>query len=159
VDQLAREVGESGPEALRGSAPARIDDKGRLKVPTLFRENVQQTGSRLFVTSVSGDCVRLYPLRVWTEVEKRLKDAPRSHPTLMKFQDRVSYYGASVELDGQGRVLIPARLRQRAAIEGEVRVVGRVDHLEVWNEERLAQKIESEGWTAADQLALAEFGL
>ena len=55
---------------MRGSAPARIDDKGRLKVPTMFRAVIQgQQGADVFVTSLSGESVRIYPLAVWIEIE------------------------------------------------------------------------------------------
>ncbi len=157
VEQLAEEMDESGLKGLRGSAPTRIDEKGRLKVPTLFRGDVQEAGPELFVTSVTGECVRLYPMRIWKAVEQRLVGMPLSHPSLTKFLDRVNYFGQAAELDAQGRVLIPTLLRERAAIQGDVRVVGRLNHLEVWNEQRLNEKIERDGWTVADQLALAEF--
>ena len=121
-------------KGLRGSAPARIDDKGRLKVPTLFRGVIQdQQGPDVFVTSVTGDSVRIYPLPVWLETERKLLAMPSNHPSRLKFLDRVNYFGQTAELDGQGRVVIPAHLRDQAAIVGDVRVIGRIDHIEVWN--------------------------
>jgi MraZ protein len=145
---------------LRGSAPARIDDKGRLKVPTMFRGVIQdQHGPDVFVTSLTGECVRIYPMPVWLEVEQRLSRMAGNHPTRLKFLDRVNYYGQSVELDPQGRVSIPAHLRELASIVGDVRVLGRIDHLEVWNEERFAQKLQREIWTDEDGLRISEHGI
>ena len=145
---------------FRGSASTRIDDKGRLKIPTLFRGLVQaRSGADVFVTSVKGDSVRIYPMQVWTELEARLVKAPTQHPSLVKFLDRVSYYGQSGELDQQGRVVIPPHLRQRASIVGEVRVLGRVNYLEVWNEERFVEKLASEPWTDDDGLLLSQHGI
>ena len=145
---------------LRGSAPARIDDKGRLKVPTLFRGAIQdQKGPDVFVTSLSGDSVRIYPLPVWLELERKLLAMPSNHPSRLKFLDRVNYYGQTGELDGQGRVVIPAHLRESASIVGDVRVVGRIDHLEVWNEERFTQKLARDPWTDEDGLRLSEHGI
>ena len=145
---------------FRGSTSTRIDDKGRLKIPTLFRGLVQaRSGADVFVTSVKGDSVRIYPILVWRELEERVLKAPTQHPTLVKFLDRVSYYGQTGELDPQGRVVIPPHLRQKAAIVGEVRVLGRINFLEVWNEERFVNKLENEPWTDDDGLLLSQHGI
>ena len=145
---------------MRGSAAARIDDKGRLKVPTLFRADIQgRQGPDVFVTSLTGECVRIYPMPAWLEVERKLSAMSSNHPSRLKFLDRVNYYGQTSELDGQGRIVIPQLLRTSASIVGEVRVFGRIDHLEVWNEERFAQRMHREPWTDEDGLRLSEFGI
>ena len=114
---------------LRGSAPAKIDDKGRLKVPTIFRGVIQdQHGPDVFVTSLTGECVRIYPMPVWLEIERKILGMPANHPSRLKFLDRVNYFGQAIELDPQGRVSIPADVRASASIVGDVRVIGRVDH-------------------------------
>ena len=147
-------------KGLRGSAPARIDDKGRLKVPTVFRGVIQdQPGPDVFVTSLTGECVRIYPLQVWLEVERKLTQIPGNHPARLKFLDRVNYYGQTSELDTQGRVIIPQHLRDSASIVGDVRVFGRIDYLEVWNEERFLQKLHREAWTDDDGVRLSELGI
>ena len=147
-------------KGLRGSAPARIDDKGRLKVPTIFRTVIQdQKGPDVFVTSLTGECVRIYPMSVWLDVERKLLEGSRNHPARLKFLDRVNYYGQSSELDVQGRIVIPPSLRDNATIVGDVRVFGRIDYLEVWNEERFAQKLHREPWTDEDGRSLAELGI
>ena len=147
-------------QGLRGSFSARIDDKGRLKVPTLFRRVIQdQRGPDVFVTSLTGQCVRIYPMAVWLDIEQNLSQVPGNHPSRLKFLDRVNYYGQGAELDGQGRVVIPAHLREGASIVGDVRVLGRINHLEVWNEERFLQKLQREPWTDEDGLRLSEHGI
>ena len=147
-------------KGLRGSAPTRIDDKGRLKIPTRFRGLIQdQHGPDVFVTSVSGESVRIYPMSVWLEVEQRLSKMPANHPSRLKFLDRVSYYGQESELDPQGRIVVPPLLRENASIVGDVRVFGKIDYLEVWNEERFAQKLLRDQWTDEDGLKLAEHGI
>ena len=147
-------------KGLRGSAPARIDPKGRLKVPTIFRGSIQdQQGPDVFVTSVTGESVRIYPLPVWLDMERKLLEMPSNHPSRLKFLDRVNYYGQTAELDQQGRVLIPAHLRESASMVGDVRVIGRIDHVEVWNEERFTQKLQREAWTDDDGLRLSEHGV
>lgn len=147
-------------KGLRGSAPARIDEKGRLKVPTIFRGVISDhKGADVFVTSVEGTSVRIYPMPVWEEIEDRLSKMPNSHPSRLKFLDRVNYYGQAGELDGQGRVVIPAALRESAAIIGDVRVFGRINYLEVWNEERFAARLAQQPWTDDDGIRLAEHGI
>jgi len=145
---------------LRGSAPTRIDEKGRLKVPTIFRGVIQDhKGPDVFVTSVAGDSVRIYPMPVWQAIEEKLSAMPNSHPSRLKFLDRVNYYGQTCEFDGQGRVVIPPALRQSAAIVGDVRVFGRINYLEVWNEDRFAQRLQQQPWTDEDGMRLAEHGI
>jgi MraZ protein len=145
---------------LRGSAPARIDEKGRLKVPTIFRGVIQdQHGPDVFVTSLTGESVRIYPMPVWLEIERKLSIMPANHPSRLKFLDRVNYFGQAVELDPQGRVIIPAHLRDSGSIVGDVRVFGRIDYLDVWNEERFVQKLHRESWTDDDGLRMSEHGI
>jgi len=76
---------------LRGNHPARIDEKGRLKVPNGFRSIVEaQWGSEVFVTSVTGEFVRVYPMGVWLEIERKLAEVPSTHPSKLRFLDRDS---------------------------------------------------------------------
>ena len=145
---------------LRGNAPAKIDDKGRLKVPNGFRSLVQQAwGREVFVTSLTGESVRIYPMPIWQQVEAKLAAMPSAHPSRLRFLDRVNYYGQTGELDVQGRVLIHPRLRESASMTGEVDVLGQYDYLEVWNHERFTARLLREPFTDDDARALAEFGI
>jgi MraZ protein len=145
---------------LRGNAPARIDDKGRLKVPTAFRALVESTyGKELFLTSLTGEYVRIYPMPVWLEVEEKLGAMPSTHPSRLRYLDRVNYYGQIGELDVQGRVLIPVRLRDAATMAGDVDVLGQFNYLDVWNHDRFLSKLQREPYTDEDARALAEFGI
>ena len=146
---------------LRGSYSARIDDKGRLKIPNAFKAFVEEQhgASGLYVTSVTGESVRVYPMPAWAAVEQRLARMPTSHPARLKFLDRVNYYGQAGEFDAQGRVVIPSRLRDSAGMTGEVDVLGQVEYLEVWNHERFLSKLQREPFTDDDARALAEFGV
>jgi len=145
---------------LRGSYPARIDDGGRLKLPNAFRALVEgQHGTSVYLTSVTGASVRIYPMPVWLAVEERLSRMPSTHPARARFLDRVNYFGQIAELDKQGRVGIPARLREAAAMTGDVDVLGQVDYLDVWNHERFVTKLANEPFTDDDSRALAGFGI
>lgn len=145
---------------LRGNAPAKIDDKGRLKVPNGFRALIQEAHGRdLFLTSLSGDSVRIYPMPVWQGIEQKLAAMPSTHPARLRFLDRVNYYGQVTDIDVQGRVLIPSRLRDSAGMQGEVDVFGQYDYLEVWNHERFLSKLQREPFTDDDARALSQFGI
>jgi MraZ protein len=145
---------------FRGNAPARIDDKGRLKIPTAFRSVLEtKYGREVFLTSLSGEYVRVYPMPVWLEIEQKLGEMPSTHPSRLRFLDRVSYFGQNAELDAQGRVIIPVRLRDAATMAGDVDVLGQVKYLDVWNHERLLTKLQRDAYTDDDARALSEFGI
>jgi MraZ protein len=145
---------------IRGNHAAKIDDKGRLKIPNAFRSLIEgQHGAEVFVTSLTGESVRIYPMTVWTALEEKLARVPTTNPARLKFLDRVNYYGQAAEFDSQGRVLIHPRLRESAGMSGEVDVLGQYDYLEVWNHERFVAKLQREPYTDADALALSAFNI
>ncbi len=145
---------------FRGNAPARVDDKGRLKIPNGFRSLLEgKYGRELFVTSVTGEAVQIYPMPVWLEIEEKLGAMPSTHPAKLRFLDRVNYFGQTAEIDAQGRVLIPLRLRQSALMSGEVDVLGNYNRLDVWNHDRLESRLKNEPYSDADARALAEYGI
>jgi MraZ protein len=145
---------------LRGNYAARIDDKGRLKIPNAFRALVEeQHGSELFVTSLTGESVRIYPMPIWLALEEKLSKVPSTLPARLKYLDRVNYYGQTAQVDNQGRVVIHPRLRESASMTGEVDVFGQYDYLEVWNHERFAAKLVRDPFTDEDAKSLSEFGI
>lgn len=146
---------------LRGNHPARIDDKGRLKVPNGFRASIEaQWGVELFVTSVTGEFVRVYPMAVWLEIEQRLAAMPSSHPSKQRFLERVNFFGQAAQMDRQGRIVIPQLLRESAAMTGDVSVLGQQNYLAVWNLKRLQERLfEKEPFTDEDGRLLAEHGI
>ena len=145
---------------FRGHEQARIDDKGRLKVPNVFRSLLESKyGRELFLTSLTGEYVRLYPMPVWLDIEQKLGAVPSTQPAKLRFLDRVNYYGLAGELDMQGRVLIPLRLRESASMSGAVDVLGQYNWLDVWNHDRLETKLKREPYSDDDARALSEFGI
>jgi len=145
---------------FRGSAPAKIDDKGRLKVPTDFRRAIEERyGPELFVTSVEGESALLYPLPVWEEIEARLGSMASTDRVKARFLERVSYFGQQSRLDNQGRLLIPQILRESAGMSGEVVVSTHLDHLVVWNRDRFARRLEQQPFTEEDFRTLSERGI
>ena len=145
---------------FRGNAPATIDGKGRLKVPNAFRSQLESKyGRELFLTSVSGEYVRIYPMPVWLEIEQKLGEMPSTQPSKLRFLDRVNYFGQTTELDTQGRILIPVRLREAATMAGDVDVLGQFNYLDVWNHDRFLAKLQREPYTDDDARSLSEFGI
>jgi MraZ protein len=145
---------------LRGNALAKVDDKGRLKLPSSFRSTIEpKYGSEFFVTSLRGESVRIYPMQVWQEIEARLAQASSLNPSVMRFKDAVNYYGHSVAMDTQGRILIHPLVREKAGVNGEVAVLGQQDHLGVWNREAFEKQLESNPLTDDDLLTIADLGI
>lgn len=145
---------------LRGNYTARMDDKGRLKIPTTFRRHIEEKyGAEFYVTSLSGECVRLYPLTEWEAIEQRLSLLPSMDPARRKFLDRTNYYGQQATMDGQGRVLVHPLLRRSAGVVGDVAVLGYLTYLEVWELERFEQRLSSDPYTEEDEAAIARLGI
>lgn len=143
---------------FRGNALAKIDDKGRLKIPNTFRAEIaDEYGREVFVTSLTGESVRVYPMPVWLEIERKLALAPSTHPARLKFLDRVAFYGQVAEFDDQGRVTIQSLLRDEALMTGEVTVLGKLNFLEVWNRDRFRSNMHSNPFTDADARDVSEF--
>ncbi len=145
---------------LRGNLPAKVDAKGRLKIPASFRKAIEENfGTRLFITSISGESVKIYPLPVWEEIEERLAAPPTMKPEKVKFLERANYWGQEAEMDRQGRVLIHQRLRERAKINGDVAVMGNIRHIEVWNHDVFVRRRASAPFTDDDAEALSNLGI
>jgi len=145
---------------LRGNAPATIDDKGRLKVPSTFRAHIEESwGSDFYVTSLSGESVLIYPLPIWQEIEERLAKLPSLNPTKKKFLDRTNFYGQVTAADKSGRILIPTLLRESAQMAGEVAVLGYLDHLDIWNQKKFLERLQAQEFTEEDQDTLSKLGI
>jgi MraZ protein len=144
---------------FRGNHPARVDDKGRLKVPAEFKRVIDEKyGNQFYITSLDGKVAQVYPFEEWERIEQKLASLSTFNPT-KKFLDRVSYYGQQVEMDGQGRLLMPQLLRETAQIRGEVAVMGTLTYLEVRNLEALRKEIEENPITDEDTRTLGELGI
>ncbi len=143
---------------LRGNSPAKVDEKGRIKIPTLFRRYVEDTyGRECFVTSLSGEFVRVYPMPVWLEIEKKIAGLPTMEPAVTKFMDLVNYFGQVASMDDQGRLLIHPRLRERSGINGEVAVLGYQTWLDIWDPEKFEAMVSP--LTNEERQVLSRLGL
>jgi MraZ protein len=145
---------------FRGNHPTRVDEKGRLKVPVEFKRLIDEKyGTQFYITSLDGKVAQVYPFEEWQRIEEKLAKLSNFNPTKKKFLNRTNYYGQLVEIDGQGRVLIPALLRDTAKIQGEVAVVGNLTYLEVQSIEVYKKDIEENPFTSDDEKTLDELGI
>ncbi len=145
---------------FRGNHPTRVDEKGRLKVPSEFKRLLDEKyGTQFYITSLDGKVAQVYPFEEWQQIEEKLARLSNFNPTKKKFLDRTNYYGQVVEIDGQGRLLIPSLLRESAGIQGEVAVVGNLTFLEVRSIEQYRRDIEENPFTADDEKTLDELGI
>ena len=144
---------------LRGNALAKLDDKGRLKLPTSFRSVIEpKYGNEFFVTSIRGDCARIYPMQVYIQLEKQLLKSSNVDPAVTKLRHNLNYFGQSMTMDSQGRVLIHPLLRERAGMDGEVAVLGQQEFLEIWNHRTFEERLKNDPLTDGDLQALAALG-
>jgi len=144
---------------LRGNSLATVDEKGRLKIPAVFLESLSEYGAQFYVTSENGDYVRIYPMKIWNEIEERLARLSSHNRTKQKFLARANYFGQVVDVDRQGRVLIPPILREAAQMKGEVDVLGNLNYLEVWNHARFLENLGKNPITPEDEKILDDLGI
>ena len=144
---------------FRGSHLTRLDDKGRLKMPADYKRLADEKyGSKFYITSWDGKSARVYPLQEWETIERKLTALPTFNASKNKLLKRTSYYGAEVEFDNQGRLLLPATLRESAELKGEVSVAGRLQYLEVQNADALRAEVQ-EPFTDEDAKTLGDLGI
>jgi MraZ protein len=145
---------------FRGNHPTRVDEKGRLKIPAEFKRVIDEKyGLQFYITSLDGRVAQVYPFEEWERIEQKLAALSNFNPTKKKFLDRTNYYGQQVEMDGQGRLLLPQLLRESGQIKGEVAVLGNLTFLVVRNLELFKREIEEEKFTPEDEKTLDELGI
>jgi MraZ protein len=146
---------------FRGNYPSRVDEKGRLKLPADFKRRVDELyGPQFYITSLDGKRAQVYPLKEWELIEASLARLSPLDSDRKKFLDVTNYYGQMVEMDGQGRLLIPQLLREMAKVAGDVNVLGVQTILEIVNAESFQAELKGPGdaveLTTSDLTAIAE---
>lgn len=145
---------------LRGNYTTRIDDKGRLKIPSYFRRRIEEKyGSEVFVTSLSGESVNIFPLSEWEKIEQKLALLPSNEAARRIYLTRMNFYGQESEIDNQGRILIHPLLREKTATYGDVAVIGSLTFLDVWNREKMEQFLVQNPFSAEHEAMLARLGI
>jgi MraZ protein len=141
---------------FRGSHLARVDEKFRLKVPAEYKRQIDEIYGSLqfYITSRDGKAAQIYPMQEWRSIEEGMLQISEFNPVRIKFFKTTSYYGQVVDMDSQGRLLLPQKLRESAKLNEEVLVSGALTYLDVENHELM--KPEDVGMTQADLEAMAE---
>jgi MraZ protein len=119
---------------FRGSTPLSLDSKGRLAIPTRYREAFQaRAAGKLVVTADSPACLLIYAAPDWEPIQKRIMDLPSLNPRVRSLQRMLVGRASDVEMDAAGRILIPATLRKLAGLEKDVMLVGQGGKFELWD--------------------------
>jgi MraZ protein len=121
---VAEETGQSGSaapvEAPRGFLSARVDEKGRLKLPASIVQYLEGFGERkVFITTLNASTARIYPISAWRQAEGLLEEAGEDNEAREDVAFIAYHFGADDEIDGQGRVLVPTELRRALKLESE----------------------------------------
>ena len=121
---------------FRGVQHINLDAKGRLSVPARQRESLLEisAGSVVVTIDTQSSCLVMYPLREWERVERDVQDLPTLNPAVRRFQRLVLGYASDLDLDSNGRILLPGALREYANLEKRVVLVGQGNKLELWSE-------------------------
>jgi MraZ protein len=119
----------------------------------------EKYAQKFYITSLDGNIAQVYPFEEWERIEQKLASLSTFNPTKKKFLNRTNYYGQVVEMDGQGRLLVPQILRESAQIRGEVAVLGNLTYLEVRNLEAFRKEIDEQAFTDEDTKTLDELGI
>jgi MraZ protein len=141
---------------FRGNHPAKVDEKGRLKLPAAFKQLLDaQHVAQFYITSVDGKSAEIWPLAEWERQENLLAESSTMDDAVAKYLNLTSYYGQQVEMDTQSRVLLPQILRAAARLDAEVAVMGKINHLQVHNLALFEESLPANALTPDDRKAVA----
>jgi MraZ protein len=141
---------------FRGNHPAKVDEKGRLKVPSAFKQLLDaQHVTQFYVTSADGKSAEIWPLPEWEKREAQLAEDSTMNDAVQKYLNLTSYYGQQVEMDNQARIVLPQILRGTAKLNAEVAVMGKISYLEVHNLSQFEEALPGNAMSADDRRAVA----
>ena len=122
---------------FRGECSLSMDSKGRLAVPTRYRDRLSEAcGGKLVVTiSLMDKCLTVYPFPDWQRIEEEIRALPALDPQVRAISHLLIGHATECDLDGHGRILLPQSLRDFASLDKRVHMVGQVRKFELWNED------------------------
>lgn len=135
---------------FRGANSITLDSKGRIAIPTRYRERLTERSDGQLVATVDRDyCLLLYPLPAWEEIERKLIRLPSLNRQARRLQRLMIGYASELEMDGQGRVLLPRELRDFAQLDRHAILIGQGNKFELWDQERWNERRDS--WLADEE--------
>jgi MraZ protein len=152
-------------EGFSGNACTKLDDRGRLKMPAEFRGYVEEKYGKgfnaFYITSRDGDTAEIYPMPEWRKREVKIFSLPPSHPVRKKLWSAYTRFGSRVDMDPQGRLVLPEEIRKKGVVreKDEVQVSAEGDFLRVTNMERLRAEVDSNPLNEQDNDFLATIGM
>jgi MraZ protein len=143
-----QKVGVNGLSVLsnmfRGASKISLDTKGRMAIPTRYRDGIQSRSAGSLVATIDRDsCILLYPLPDWEDMERRLMRLPGNKPAIRAFQRRIVGHAAEMEMDSHGRILIPKELREFAGLDRQAMLIGQGNKFELWDEGRWSDWLDA----------------
>ncbi len=130
---------------FRGVFKLSLDAKGRMAVPTRYRSLlVDRYAGKVVITVDPDHCLSIYPLKIWEEIERKLDHLPTFNPSARKLQRALTGHATEVEMDANGRLMVPAPLREFAAIDRKAVLMGQVRKFELWDAEQYEEN--RKGW-------------
>ena len=122
---------------FRGISNLNLDAKGRIAIPTKYREEIKSdhAGEMVLTVDHADRCLVLYPMTKWLDTEKSLLALPNLKSTVREMKRLILGHASEVSMDGQGRIMIPGPLRNYADMDKKLALVGQGDKFELWNEE------------------------
>jgi MraZ protein len=132
---------------FRGATKITLDDKGRMVMPTRYREQINELAQGKLVVTVDKDqCLLIYPLPEWEQIERKLMSLPSLNATARRLQRLMVGHATDLPLDGHGRVLLPPELREFARLGRHGMLIGQGNRFELWDETRWNERRDA--WLA-----------
>ena len=121
---------------FRGVSYVTIDTKGRMSVPVRYREQLSQlcNGEVVVTIDTEENCLMLYPLPAWNDVERKIEALPTFNKAARRIQRLLIGHATDIQMDGSGRLLLPAPLREYALMEKKLVLLGQINKIEIWSE-------------------------
>jgi MraZ protein len=134
---------------FRGANQLTLDVKGRMVMPTRYRDRLQERcGGKLVVTVDKDQCLLIYPMPDWEEIERKLMSLPTLNPQARRLQRLMVGHATDLEIDSHGRVLLPPNLREFAALTRDAMLIGQGARFELWDEARWNERRDE--WLASE---------
>ena len=143
------EIGVVHNVVFRGATKVNLDAKGRMAIPTRYRERLSaRCDGQLIVTVDKDHCLLVYPLPDWEELERKLVRLPSMNKVARRIVRIMVGYATEVDMDGNGRILVSKELREFAGLEKSAMLIGQGNKFELWDEQTWNEKRDA--WLGED---------